>query len=308
MDVGTVVTQTALLVQRMLGERIKLVLDVQETCPIVADAGQVEQVILNLAANARDAMPNGGTLRVTCRTHAEVVALDVTDTGQGMSEATKQRLFEPFFTTKPVGQGTGLGLSTVHGIVASSSGTIEVTSTLGEGTRFSIRWPRTALPTADLSAPTPTPHSAGDGRLVFVVEDNDAARAFMKRLLERRGFAVQVARDGDEATALLKARQSPPDLLLTDVIMPGITGPQLVRNTLERWPNLRFLFVSGYLGDEAESFGFDPVHDLLTKPFTADALLTRIATKLDDRTERASNPSAEASISVAVNTRSGGSA
>ncbi|MDZ4696573.1 MAG: ATP-binding protein [Deltaproteobacteria bacterium] len=279
-DIASTTMEMATLVNRLLGERITLSLNVGKVCPILADPGQIEQVILNLAANARDAMPEGGTFTVSCETDDHQVTLSIADNGVGMDEATQKRIFEPFFTTKERGRGTGLGLSTVHGIVGASNGTITVTSTVGEGSRFEIVWPRTEEPIGQLTpAPTASP-VMGHGRNIIVVEDNDSARAVVRRILAQAGFTVTVARDGEEALSLIRKVSGQPDLFLTDVVMPGMTGPQLLRKVRERWPNLRFLFMSGYLGDIAQEHEFDPTTDLITKPFTPELLLERIESRM----------------------------
>jgi two-component system, cell cycle sensor histidine kinase and response regulator CckA len=279
-DIALTTMEMATLVNRLLGERITLSLNVGNVCPIVADPGQIEQVVLNLAANARDAMPNGGTFSITCESDEKNVTLTFADNGVGMDEETQKRIFEPFFTTKERGHGTGLGLSTVHGIVGASNGTISVRSKIGEGTRFDIVWPRTEQPLT-LIAPRPTgPVVRGRGRRIMVVEDNDSARAVVRRILDQAGFSVTVARDGEEALSIIQKASGQPDLFLTDVVMPGMTGPQLLRKVRERWPNLCFLFMSGYLGDIAAEHEFDPTLDLITKPFTPESLLERIESRM----------------------------
>ncbi len=279
-DIASTTMEMATLVNRLLGERITLSLNIGKICPILADPGQIEQVILNLAANARDAMLEGGTFTISCETDDKEVVLSLTDTGSGMDDETQKRIFEPFFTTKERGRGTGLGLSTVHGIVGSSCGTITVTSKVGQGTRFEIVWPRTEQP-LDQITPAPTGSIVmGRGRKIIVVEDNDSARAVVRRILDQAGFTVSVARDGEEALSLIQKVPGPPDLFLTDVVMPGMTGPQLLRKVRERWPNLRFLFMSGYLGDIAQEHEFDPTTDLITKPFTPEMLLERIESRM----------------------------
>jgi signal transduction histidine kinase len=279
-DIASTTMEMATLINRLLGERITLSLNIGKVCPILADPGQIEQVILNLAANARDAMPEGGTFTISCETDDKQVTLSLADTGSGMDEETQKRIFEPFFTTKERGRGTGLGLSTVHGIVGASNGDIAVTSKVGEGTRFQIVWPRTEQP-LDQITPTPTQSLVtGRGRNIIVVEDNDSARAVVRRILAQAGFAVTVARDGEEALSLIQKVSGQPDLFLTDVVMPGMTGPQLLRKVRERWPNLRFLFMSGYLGDIAQEHEFDPTTDLITKPFTPELLLERIESRM----------------------------
>ena len=241
--------------------------------------GRIEQVVLNLVVNARDAMPGGGRLWVRCAGQGSRVRLEVEDEGVGMDEATKARVFEPFFTTKGRNHGTGLGLSTVHGIVVDSGGSIEIETELGHGTRFSVLWPRAAL-VAEREHVAPV-ELAGAGRSVLLVEDNAGARVFIQRLLRDCGFRVESAANAEKALALAAEHGTAPDLVLSDVVMPGLTGPQLVARLKQRWPALRALFISGYLGDVALGEGFDPATDLVPKPFSAGELLDRIAHKLE---------------------------
>jgi signal transduction histidine kinase len=284
MDLGSALGKMTGLLERAVGARVRLQLDCEPECTIVADRGRIEQVVLNLAVNARDAMPDGGMLWIRCEKTATEVRLEVADEGVGMDEATKSRLFEPFFTTKPRDQGTGLGLATVHGIVADSNGRIEVDSKLGRGTRFTLHWPRSVLaPAAEDALPV---QLSGAQRLVLLVEDNDGARSFVQRLLLNRGFRVEAARSADEALERVAGSASAPDLVLCDVIMPGRSGPELVAQLKSRWPGLRCLFMSGYLGDVALGDGFDQTADLVAKPFTSAELLARIARKLEGDARR----------------------
>ncbi len=282
LDLGALLLDVGKLVARVVGESVALDLDPRSPCPLIADAGRVEQVILNLAANARDAMPGGGTLYLGCRYDpaAAEVTLEVTDTGTGMDAATRERLFEPFFTTKPRGKGTGLGLATAHGIVTAAGGRIEVASEVGRGTTFRVVWPacepgRVARVTDQVQRPTPP----GEGR-ILLVEDDAHARAFVERMLARGGYSVTTAQSGTEAVALLAGHGGAIDLLLTDVAMPGMTGPDLAAWVARRMPRLPVLFMSGHLDDALGDPRFDPVEDLILKPFTADELLRRVAAKL----------------------------
>ncbi len=285
MDLTKTLIEMVTLIERLLGERVRLDLHVRKACPIVADAGKIEQVILNLVANARDAMPDGGELYILCDATMESVILTIKDSGAGMSPEVQHRIFEPFFTTKAKDKGTGLGLSTVHGIVLDSGGTVEVESDLGKGTCFIIRWPRWegTLETVMPAALERQLH--GEGQSILVVEDNDTIRTFLTRLLTLRGYNVTVARTGERAIGILEEREVAkepfPDFILTDVIMPGMTGPQLIREVQKRWRDFPFLLMSGYLGDDAENLGFDPVQDLIHKPFKAPDLLARISAKLE---------------------------
>jgi CheY-like chemotaxis protein len=273
------------LLQRLLDSDIALRLDVAEgDLPARADPDQVAQVLMDLVVNARDAMPNGGTLAVRA-TAVELDAaaanalqapagayarIDVRDTGVGMSDEVKTHLFEPFFTTKPVGQGTGLGLSTVYGIVRVAGGGVGVESTVGGGTTVSIFWPRRA---GDASRPAAASCSdagrAGRAR-ILAVEDDPQIRDLMLRVLTRLGHDVTTA--GDGAEALLRLRGGVIfDLLVTDVVMPGMDGGELIAAVRASFPRLRVLAISGYVGDLA-SRGLPADVGWLQKPFTAAQL------------------------------------
>jgi signal transduction histidine kinase/CheY-like chemotaxis protein len=282
MDLSRTLGNLTALLQRAVGEAVRLQLEAEPDCVIVADPGRIEQVMFNLSVNARDAMPNGGRLWIRCtRTDGDVV-LEVEDEGVGMDEATRARVFEPFFTTKGRHQGTGLGLSTVHGIVTDSGGTIDLLSRPGRGTRFVLQWPRAAL--APEEEDGPPVELDGRGYTVLLVEDNAGARAYVERLLLDRGFTVIPAGSAEEALSRVAAEDaSAPDLLVCDVILPGLTGPELARRLRQRWAMLPCLFVSGYLGDIPLGDGFDVTRDLVLKPFTQAELLGHIARKVGAR-------------------------
>jgi two-component system, cell cycle sensor histidine kinase and response regulator CckA len=279
---GKVVADTRPLLRHLLGERIELELATDDACPVFVDPGQVQQVLLNLAANARDAMPRGGAFRVACRSAGDRVELRVADTGTGIAPELQSRIFEPFFTTKPRGQGTGLGLATVRSIVDDSGGRIEVESEVGHGTTFRVFWPRSSGVPEDAAARLPSRDSgSGRGRLL-VVEDDAQARKILRLALEAAGYEVAV--DATAEDALERAQAGMPDLLLSDVMLPGMTGVDLALRLREQCPALPVLFVSGYLHDVLAHAPFDPVRDLLSKPFTVDALLCRVAEKLGQQT------------------------
>jgi CheY-like chemotaxis protein len=278
-DLARTLSDMTALLDRAVGEKVTVQLDCAPECTILADPGRIEQVVLNLVLNARDAMPDGGRVWIRCAQNAQRVRFEVEDEGIGMDAATQARVFEPFFTTKVRNHGTGLGLSTVHGIVVDSGGSIELRSELGRGTLFVVSWPRTPQ-SAEPEAIAPVSID-GAARAVLLVEDNDGARAFVQRLLRDCGFRVEAARSAEEALELSAERNAAPDLVLCDVIMPGLTGPQLVSRLKARWPGLCCLFMSGYLGDVGLGDGFDAATDLVLKPFTASELLERIARKLD---------------------------
>jgi PAS domain S-box-containing protein len=285
MDLAESLNGMRRLLERLAGEQITLTLDTARGCVIYADPGQIEQVVLNLAMNARDAMPEGGSLVISCYLDQQVerVELRVSDTGVGMTEATRQRAFEPFFTTKARGQGTGLGLSTVHGIVEASGGKIQLNSTPDQGTNFVLSWPSYGVvDEQERASVTSVPTDAFRGR-VLMVEDDVQSRKVLRRLLDGAGFRVEVASNADEAfTAFdrLSRLGESPELLLTDVRMPGKTGPELADELRRDHPDLQVLFISGYLGQTLEGTQFDPIADLLRKPFSAEALIKRVNTKI----------------------------
>jgi len=263
---------------------------------VIADAGQVEQVVLNLAVNARDAMPEGGTLLIEtagvdldeqyARSHSEVrpgpyVMLAVSDSGTGMDETTRQRLFEPFFTTKAQGKGTGLGLSTVYGIVKQSGGHIWVYSELGRGTTFKLYFPRVDAQAGEpalLSSTVPR----GGKESILLAEDEADVRALGTRILVENGYRVWAASCGAEARELAAAHRDEIDLLLTDVVMSDTTGPRLANQLRTLCPRLRVLFTSGYTDNVIVHNGvLDPGVAYLQKPFTPALLLNAIRQALD---------------------------
>ena len=259
------------MLHRIIGEDIELSTRLSPDLGLVrADAGQLDQVILNLSVNARDAMPNGGqvvieTLNVTpesdyVEAHANVppgeyVVLAVSDTGVGMDAETQRRIFEPFFTTKEVGKGTGLGLATVYGIVQQSGGLIRVASQPGRGSVFRIYFPRLHGRSEDSAEHQLGATAEVSGGTVLVVEDYAAVREVTSRILRERGYTVFEARHPSEARALCAEHGSHIDLLLTDVIMPECTGPQLARELTEQFPNMRVLYMSGYPGGASDRAG-----------------------------------------------------
>jgi PAS domain S-box-containing protein len=288
------VEQTEKILRRLISENIVLELSLDDrSAHVRADPTQLEQVILNLVVNARDAMPCGGRLRIAAgmmsfdASHPTIGAalpagtyamLTVTDTGTGISGEIRERIFEPFFTTKPRGQGTGLGLATVYGIVQQSGGGIEVASVPGNGTTFILYFP-----VADVSdAPAPAPARArdvgarGEGT-ILLAEDDDAVRAIARETLERAGYRVLAAQDGSRAIGLADAHAGPIDLLLTDVVMPGMNGRELAQTLGARHPGLRVLFASGYADNVLlDQNALAPGVALLDKPFTPAELAAKV--------------------------------
>ncbi|MDF2772186.1 MAG: Blue-light-activated protein [Geminicoccaceae bacterium] len=300
LDLNEVIGDMEKLLRRVISEDISLVTQFESNIGAVrADRGQIEQVVMNLVVNARDAMPAGGALAISTRVvhldaayarrHAGVnpgphVVFSVRDTGMGMDAATQDRVFEPFFTTKPKGKGTGLGLSTVYGIVRQSGGHIDVRSTPGRGTTFDIMLPQVsgAIPARaehalDIAMPRGT-------ETVLVVEDEEAVRLIVRRVLQEQGYDMIEARDGHEALRVCAQRGDEIDLVLSDVIMPGMGGRQLARALAATRPNLPVLFMSGY-NDDGELGGgaADAQSAVLAKPFTAETLARQVREALDRR-------------------------
>jgi two-component system cell cycle sensor histidine kinase/response regulator CckA len=299
MDLNLIVSDMDKMLRRLIGEHIQLATSLGTNVGLVrADPGQIEQVIMNLAVNARDAMPAGGTLVIetaevevsasAAQTGAELepgtyVLLSVGDTGHGMDPHTLSRIFEPFFTTKELGRGTGLGLSTVYGIVQQSGGHVNVSSTPGRGTSFNVYLPRVAAagqPAHDVPAQTPVVRVAAE--TVLLVEDEGALREVVCEVLEDAGYTVIPASHGEDALAKVDAQLGTIDLLLTDVVMPGISGRQLAEQLHLARPGTRVLYMSGYTQDAIGHYGvLDAGTHFLPKPFTADALLQKVRAVLD---------------------------
>jgi PAS domain S-box-containing protein len=291
-DLNVVVADIRGMLERLIGEDINVAVSLKPELPLVeADRGQVEQVIMNLAVNARDAMPEGGTLTIEtanveldeqyARMHSAVkpgnyVMLTVTDTGTGMTPQVQARLFEPFFTTKEPGKGTGLGLASVYGIVTRSGGTVNVYSEIGRGTSFHVYFPRADAAELVQARELPMGQPAGGTGTVLVVEDEEGLRALTKRMLERQGFVTLVAGNADEALLLFDQHPSI-YVVLTDVVMPGANGPELTRTLLARRPGLRVIYMSGYTEDAIARHGvLSPGVAFLHKPFSSDALARKI--------------------------------
>jgi two-component system cell cycle sensor histidine kinase/response regulator CckA len=280
------------LLQRMIGEHVDLsVRNGKGPCLIRADAHQMEQVLLNLAVNARDAMPLGGTLEIECGILPEPlkrsglpsvdILLEVRDTGVGMDEAVKARMFEPFFTSKNKGKGTGLGLSTVYGVVSQAGGEIEVDSEPGQGSRFRIYFPSAVGDVEDL--PPPASQAAPAGlETVLLVEDEDSVRALAETVLKKLGYKVLVAASGKAALEIWQERRDSIDALLTDVIMPHMSGGELAHKLRAEKPHLKILFMSGYTDDMIASHGvLVGETQLIQKPFTAQDLGRKLRDVLD---------------------------
>jgi two-component system, cell cycle sensor histidine kinase and response regulator CckA len=290
------------LLERLLGERVNLVLGLGPRAGYVTiDRGQLEQVILNLALNGRDAMPDGGQLLIeTAQVELDELyaaargdvrpgrygMLAVSDEGIGLSEEARDHLFEPFFTTKPRGQGTGLGLATVYGILRQAGGYIDVYSQPEFGTTFRIYLPAVDAPPdhSDEAAPEQPIERELAGRVV-VAEDDPVVRRLLTETLTRAGLVVRAARDGREALHLIEA-EPPPDLLVTDVRMPQLSGAELARAARDRWPGIAILFVSGHTGVDTADMLRSHGHRFLGKPFTTEGLLREVAAALNARPDQ----------------------
>jgi two-component system cell cycle sensor histidine kinase/response regulator CckA len=291
LDLNTIVHGLEMMLRRVLTENVELLI---HTAPdlgfIKADPVQMEQVLINLAVNARDAMPKGGRLTIATAPRrvqtdsgegealiraGDYVTLSVSDSGMGMDAATRARIFEPFFTTKEVGKGTGLGLATVYGIIKQSNGHIEVESEPGKGSSFRVSLPKAeqeAMPAR--KATTAEIPKRGTGT-ILLAEDEPLLRELGQTILEQAGYKVVTAPDPDALRSFVASYDNKVDLLLTDVVMPGMSGPELVRLVRSRWPDIRVLYMSGYADDEIEDL--DPDAGFLQKPFTPSELTAKIA-------------------------------
>jgi signal transduction histidine kinase/ActR/RegA family two-component response regulator len=300
LNLNTVVAEVETMLRRLIGEDIDLVVVPAEGLGSVkADPGQMEQMIANLAVNARDAMPKGGKLTIElqnveideqyARQHGVAVLpgpyvmLAISDTGIGMDEATRGQIFEPFFTTKGPGKGTGLGLSTVHGIVKQSNGFIWVYSEVGQGTSFKIYLPQVAE-VADGQRRGPTIASARGTETILVVEDVGGLRNLVKRMLESVGYTVLTATDGEDALRLLEDYKEPVHLVLSDVVMPTMGGRILAERFGRTRPEMKVLYMSGYTDDVVVRHGvLDEGMPFLGKPFTVVDLTRKVREVLDSQ-------------------------
>ncbi len=293
LDLNSVLRKLEQMLGRVIGEDIDLKLSLADDAGLVlADPGQIEQVIMNLVVNARDAMTAGGELRIEttaveldqafAATHrgavpGSYVRLAVTDSGCGMSDEIMANVFEPFFTTKETGEGTGLGLSMVYGIVQQSGGNIWVSSEPGRGSTFEVFLPRTEASEARAGRPAPQEHLRGEGEHILVVEDEESLRSFIKAVFPRLGYKVTAAANGGEALLLIEEKGLRPDLLMTDVVMPSMSGRELVDRIRRTRPDLKVLYMSGYAGDTLADRGvFEPGTPFIQKPFSVNDVAARI--------------------------------
>ena len=292
-NVNTVVKQTGKMLRRLIGEDIDLMLGLDPAVGnIKADPGHVDQAIVNLAVNARDAMPLGGRLTIEtanvaldenyAKSHLDVqpgdfVMIAVSDTGHGMDAETRRRIFEPFFTTKEKGKGTGLGLATVYGTVKQTGGDIWVYSEPGRGTTFKLYFPRVPDPVAESSESVGEPVKPSGGETILVVEDEEPVRQLTVKLLKQLGYEVLTASSGAEALEVSAAHQGPIALLLTDVVMPNMSGRQLADALIRSRPDTKVLYLSGYTENTVVHHGvLDPGVDFLPKPFSREGLAAKL--------------------------------
>ena len=307
LDLNNVVGRIVLMLKSLLGEDIELVVKTAaEVAPAKADPGQLDQVVLNLALNARDAMPQGGQLTLETADveldemfarrnpgayPGQYVMLAVSDTGVGMDADTRAHLFEPFFTTKEMGKGTGLGLATVYGIVKQSDGYIRVESELGRGSRFTVYLPRAeGIAEASETRRPPAERPRGSAT-VLVVEDQHAVGDLVVEMLESMGYTVRGARHGAEALEISGTHQGRIDLLLTDVVMPKMSGVELAARMRLWHPEMRVLYMSGHAEDAALRLGVRSAEAaFLQKPFTLDALTRKVNEVLDGQRQPAQGP------------------
>jgi two-component system, cell cycle sensor histidine kinase and response regulator CckA len=306
LDLNAVIVDVKKMLDRMIGEDVQMTTRLDPNLShIKTDQGQIEQVLMNLAVNARDAMPGGGKLVIeTQNTQIDdafarrypypvqtgpYVLLTVSDSGVGMDAATQARVFEPFFTTKEKGKGTGLGLSTVYGVVKQSGGYIDIQSELGVGTTFKIYLPRVeaAVETGGDALPQGVKDSQQGAETILVVEDEEALRKLARNILAAYGYTVLEAEDGPHALEISKRFRGAINLMLTDVIMPGMNGPSLAQQITQQRPEIKVVYMSGYTGQVFNKDAvLNPGSIFVQKPFTREALAKKIREALDGRAAR----------------------
>ena len=296
LDLGALVVELQKLLQRVIGEHFRIVFENQaDDARVLADPSQIEQVVLNLGVNARDAMPRGGVLTITISRRVpppgliepapgavrEYVALSVRDTGLGMDAETQARIFEPFFTTKSPGKGTGLGLATVYGIVKQSGGGIAVESAPGQGSEFTVYLPYENAPVALPEPALPPVERSPRAETILVVEAEEVVRLLLCSVLSEAGYEVLCAASPSEAIALVRQHAAPIALMVTDVVMPEMHGPVLARELAASRPEMKVLFVSGYSENDISDQGvIEPDLEVLQKPFTQQMLVRKVQAML----------------------------
>src|SRR6266496_3520116 len=299
LDLNALVEDMHQMLQRLIGEDISLNTILKSEGQIKADPGQIEQVIMNLVVNARDAMPKGGLITIEtdnaeldqfyCRSHVPAVPgpyvlLTISDTGEGIDAATQKRIFEPFFTTKEVGKGTGLGLSTVYGIVKQSDGYIWVYSELGNGTIFKVYLPRVDQGAESESAVIAQPEMIAGRQTVLIVEDEEQLRDLAPQILEVNGYSVVTAANGAEGLRLFEDFPGRFDLVITDVVMPVMSGAELAEQITLLQPQAKVLYMSGYTNDSMVRHGvLEHQVSFLQKPFSPASLARKVREVLDSK-------------------------
>ncbi|MFN0117962.1 MAG: PAS domain S-box protein [Elusimicrobiota bacterium] len=291
--VNSVLLSLSKMLQRLIGEDVQLIIETEANlCPVFVDVGQMEQVIVNLVVNARDAMPKGGVVRLITKNISvkdsppnipvgAYVLLSVIDTGMGMSPEILKNIFEPFYTTKEQGKGTGLGLSTVYGIINQSQGHIHVTSRVGSGSQFDIYLPQQAMTVRPRKPKLKKTSNFRGSETILLVEDEESVRRLTKRLLLENGYTVIEASNGKEAFELFRQKTTDIDFLLTDLVMPFMGGLELARRLKRENKKLPILFMTGYTNDEVvKSDLIDDEIDLIVKPFSPSDLMSRIRLSL----------------------------
>jgi len=298
LDLNLVVTESEAMWGRLLATDVQLVIRRSPSLGLVmADAGQIHQVLMNLVVNARDAMAEGGTLSIEtanfevdaayAAANPEAVEgahamLAVSDSGVGMDDETRRRIFEPFFTTKPPGKGSGLGLATAFGIVKQSHGWIDVSSEPGAGSVFKVYLPRIQSPESTANVPSPIGAGARCSETILLVEDEEEVRRLAKSILEEFGYRVLVAASAPAALAAAESHSGPIHLLLTDAVLPGMSSRELASRLIARRPEIRVLFTSGYAQDAAAlRANLDPGTAFLAKPYLPDAMAAKVRELLD---------------------------
>jgi CheY-like chemotaxis protein len=292
-NLNEIITRIDKLLLRLIGEDIQLIslLD-EERIPVMVDSVQIEQVLMNLVTNSRDAMPNGGTIFIkteTVRLDDEFISeqgfgipghyalLSVTDSGEGMDEDTIKRIFDPFYTTKETGKGTGLGLSIIYGIIKKHNGFITCHSSLGQGATFSIYLPISTSVSETASSPENAEIVSGSGEMILLAEDDESMRTLYKELLEEFGYSIIAAKDGIDALEKFRSHTSSIGLAILDVVMPGMGGVELYKSMHALKPDIRILFCTGYSADSIEKeISDDPRLHFLAKPYMPKELLMKI--------------------------------
>ena len=303
LDLNTLLRDLEKMLRRVIGEDIEMVIQLAEDLGRVrADVGQIEQVIMNLAVNAKDAMPSGGKLTIEtanveldesyARSHVDVrhghyVMFSVSDTGVGMTPEVRERIFEPFFTTKEMGKGTGLGLSTTYGIVKQSEGHIWVYSVQGKGTTFKIYLPRVNEPLEEIRKDVLKEELPRGNETILIVEDEEDVRKLAGKILEKQGYRILESFNGDDALVACERRKSPIHLMLADIIMPGMSGSELAKLLKPLYPEIKILYMSGYTDNAVVRHGVpEKGVNYIQKPFTMEGLARKVREVLDKDSDK----------------------